>query len=75
MAEKPPLPFVLTVRVPVGFYDQPAPAGQSVIRSVHVPDWLPITGMDVELAKKDTRSIAGLMRRALDTIPPLFPLP
>lgn len=64
----------MTINVPLGIFSEPAPEGQTVILSKPLPDWLPVSPLDVELASRDLRAIGSFIGRAsrrLVTLPPL----
>lgn len=62
------------VRLPVGFYDEPAPEGIPGLHSMPVADWVYPRPIDVELAKRDFWTAVDLWRRLGDELPPIFPL-
>jgi hypothetical protein len=74
--EPPPVPGVVVVRLPLGFYDEPPPSGQAIIKGQHVADWLGpfLDPIDVELAKRNAHDAVSWWGKLLDELPPIFPL-
>jgi hypothetical protein len=75
LAPQPYLPLAVTINVPLGIFSEPAPEGQSVILSKPLPGWLPVSPLDVELAKRDLRDIWHSVARASLRLVSLPPLP
>lgn len=70
--EAPPLPGIVEVRLPVGFYDEPAPEGVPGLHSMRVADWLPVDVIHVELARRNAHDAVSSWRHLLDDLPPIF---
>lgn len=71
--EAPPLPGIVEVRLPVGFYDEPAPDVPGLY-SMPVADWLGEGGtIDVELVRRNAHSAVSSWAHLLNELPPIFP--
>lgn len=64
---------MVVVRLPVGFYSEPAPEGVPGLHSMPVADWVDPYPIDVELAKRNFHDAIHSWRHLLDELPPIFP--